>query len=115
MADGSPLRVRANGRGAAAMPWLVGVAVGVAVLGPALRPGSLLNLDLVLTPVTPVPRGVWALGPELSRRVPLGVPVACVAVVGGPAAGKALLLASIALVFAGVWRLTDGLSSIARA
>ena len=51
--------------------------MAVVVLGPALKPGSLLNLDLVFTPRMPVPRGIWGLGPELSRRIPLGVLVAC--------------------------------------
>jgi hypothetical protein len=89
-----------------AAPWLAGVALALLVLGPALGPGSLLNLDLVLTPTIPVPRGVWALGPELSRRVPLGVALAWVStVVGGPAAGKLLIGLSLAIGFAGVWRL----------
>jgi len=85
------------------------------VLGPALAPGSLLNLDLVLTPTIPVPRGVWALGPELSRRIPLGVFVAWASVVvGGPFAGKALLAASIAVAFVGVWRLAANTPFVCR-
>jgi len=91
-----------------ATPWLAGVALALLVLGPALAPGSLLNLDLVLTPTIPVPRGVWALGPELSRRVPLGVPLAWAsAVIGGGAAGKFLLGLALVIAFAGAWRLVS--------
>ena len=75
-------------------------------LGPALTPGSLLNLDLVFTPTIPVPRGVWALGPELARRVPIGVLLAWAStVIGGPLAGKLLLGGAFAIGFAGAWRL----------
>src|SRR3954463_16643478 len=89
-----------------AAPWFAGVALALLVLGPALAPGSLLNLDLVFTPTIPVPRGIWALGPELSRRVPLGVALAWAStVVGGPIAGKVMLGLAIAVAFVGVWRL----------
>src|SRR5437764_9796774 len=90
----------------AAAPWFGGIALAALVLGPALAPGSLLNLDLVLTPTIPVPRGVWALGPELSRRVPLGVPLAWAStLIGGPLAGKLPLGGPIAIAFVGLWRL----------
>src|SRR5437868_12126462 len=90
----------------AAAPWLSGIAIAGLVLGPALAPGSLLNLDLVFTPTIPVPRGVWALGPELSRRVPLGAALAWApTLIGGPLAGKLLLGGALAIAFAGVWRL----------
>jgi hypothetical protein len=103
--DGLSRRMAQSARVRAA-PWLAGVGLAVLVLGPALAPGSLLNLDLVFTPTIPVPRGVWALGPELSRRVPLGVALAWVStVVGGPVAGKLLLGIALAAAFAGVWRL----------
>ncbi|MBV8305665.1 MAG: hypothetical protein JOZ04_15745, partial [Acidimicrobiia bacterium] len=89
-----------------AAPWVAGAAVALLVLGPALAPGSLLNLDLVLTPTIPVPRGVWALGPELSRRVPLGVALAWAStLIGGPLAGKLLLGGALAVAFVGVWQL----------
>jgi hypothetical protein len=107
--------MRQGSRGAAVAPWLAGVVLAVVVVGPGLAPGSLLNLDLVLTPVFPVPRGIWALGPELSRRVPLGVFVAWASVVvGGPLAGKVLLLASLSAAFVGVYRLADGAGTLAR-
>jgi hypothetical protein len=99
----------------AAAPLLAGAALAVLVLGPALAPGSLLNLDLVFTPTIPVPRGVWGLGPELSRRVPLGVVLAWAsAIVGGPVAGKALLGVALAAAFAGAWRLVPTLGMPAR-
>src|SRR5437764_9449177 len=89
-----------------AAPWLAGAALALLVLGPALAPGSLLNLDLVFTPTIPVPRGVWALGPELSRRVPLGVALAWAStIIGGPLAGKLPLGGPIAIAFVGLWRL----------
>lgn len=89
-----------------AWPWAVGAGAAVAVLGPALRPGSLLSLDLVLVPRVPVPSGVWGLGPELPRRVPYGVALAWASnVVGGAAAGKALLGLAIAGAVVGATRL----------
>src|SRR4051812_20522636 len=107
--------MRPKSRGAAVAPWLAGIVVAVVVLGPGLGPGSLLNLDLVLTPVIPVPRGVWALGPELSRRVPLGVLLGWASVVvSGPVAGKLLLLASLSAAFAGTYRLAEGTGTAAR-
>src|SRR5437016_4928671 len=98
-----------------AAPWLAGGALAGLVLGPALAPGSLLNLDLVFTPTIPVPRGVWALGPELSRRVPLGVALAWASrIVGGPLAGKVLLGVALAVAFAGAWRLLPNATVPAR-
>src|SRR3954454_20652309 len=91
---------------ARAAPWLAGTALALLVLGPALAPGPLLNLDIVFTPTIPVPRGIWALGPEVSRRVPLGVALAWAStVVGGPIAGKVMLGLAIAFAFVGVWLL----------
>ncbi|TMK83379.1 MAG: hypothetical protein E6G57_15950 [Actinobacteria bacterium] len=79
------------------------------------RRASLLNLDLVFTPTIPVPRGVWALGPELSRRVPLGAALAWAStLIGGPLAGKLLLGGALAIAFAGVWRLLPDAGVAAR-
>lgn len=90
-------------------PWLAGATVGLLVLGPALAPGALFNLDLVLTPVIPVPQGVWGLGPELPRRLPFMLPLAWAsAVVDGAAAAKVALVALFALAFAGAARLVRG-------
>ena len=87
--------------------WLVGLVLSLAVMGPALRPGSLLNLDLVLVPDPPVPSGVWGLGPELPRRVPMWVPVAWLSsLVGGDLVGRLLLIGGLVVAFAGMYRLT---------
>jgi hypothetical protein len=84
-------------------------------MGPALRPGSLLSLDLVLLPTIPVPPGVWGLGPELPRRVPYGAVLAWLsAVVTGPFAGKALIVVSVAAACAGAIRLADAAPPAAR-
>src|SRR5207302_2099885 len=67
------------------------------------------------TPTMPLPRGVWALGPELSRRVPLGVPVAWAStVLGGPVVGKVLLGASLVVAFAGASRLVPTIGVVGR-
>jgi hypothetical protein len=98
------------------VPWIVGVTAGLVVLGPALRGGSLLSLDLVVTPITPVPRGVWGLGPELPRRVPLTVPLAWAStVIGGPAAWKLVAIAALATACVGSWRLASRAPAVCRA
>jgi hypothetical protein len=87
--------------------WLAGTLLGVVLLGPVLTPGAVLTLDLVLIDPVPVPRGVWGLGPEIARRVPLWVPVAWLSpLLGGEAVGKALMVASIAIGYAGAHRFT---------
>ena len=87
-------------------PWLAGTTLGLVVLGPALAPGALFNLDLVLTPDIPVPQGVWGLGPELPRRLPFMVPLAWAStVVDGTVVAKALLVAVFAVAFVGAQRL----------
>jgi hypothetical protein len=87
-------------------PWLVGTALGLVVMGPALRSGPLLNLDLVLFDQVPVPRGAWGLGPEFPRRVPTFLPLAWLGdVVGAEVVGKAILVLSVAVAFVGVHRL----------
>jgi hypothetical protein len=95
--------------------WVAAAGLAVVLLGPVLGPGSLLTLDLVVTDPVPVPRGVWGLGPELPRRVPLWVPLAWLSpLVSGEALGKALLALCIALAFAGAYRLADRLAHEAR-
>ncbi|MEZ5204682.1 MAG: hypothetical protein R2701_09970 [Acidimicrobiales bacterium] len=87
-------------------PWGVGVLVGLLVVGPGLGGGSLLSLDLLVTPEMAVPPGVYGLGPALSQRVPLFVLVGWLAaVVGGPVAVKVLLVGWVAAGFAGAARL----------
>ncbi|MDP9452079.1 MAG: DUF3367 domain-containing protein [Actinomycetota bacterium] len=89
-------------------PWLLGSVAAILVLGPALAPGPLLGLDLVITPEVPVPRGVWGLGPDLPRRVPLGIALAWAsAAVGGPLAAKVLFALCLVVAFAGAWRLAS--------
>lgn len=91
---------------ASAWPWLAGVAGAGLLLGPALAPGALLSLDLVLTPRIPFPEALLGLGHDLPRRVPLGAPLAWASdLVGGPAAGKMLLLTCLTVAFAGIVRL----------
>lgn len=90
------------------LPWLLGMAVAAVVLGPALRGGAMLNLDLVITPEVPVPRGVWGLGPDLPRRVPLGVVLAWASsLVGGPRAAVFLFGLCLTVAFVGAWRLAQ--------
>lgn len=97
------------------IPWPLGLVAALVVLGPALRPGSLLSLDLVMTSRIPLPRGVWGLGPDLPRRVPLGVLLSWTStLIGGEAAGKLLLVASLTLAFVGAWRLATGTPVLCR-
>ena len=78
--------------------------VGLLVVGPGLGGGSLLSLDLLVTPEMAVPPGVYGLGPALSQRVPLFVLVGWLAaLVGGPVAVKVLLVGWVAVGFAGAW------------
>lgn len=99
---------------ARALPWLAGLVGALVVMGPALAPGALFNLDLVLTPDLPVPRGVWGLGPELPRRVPLWLPVAWLSpLIGGATAGKALMVAAVTVAFVGAYRLAAPRSVLA--
>jgi hypothetical protein len=87
-------------------PWAVGVALGLAVLGPGLGGGSLLSLDLLVTPHIPVPNGLYGLGPALSQRVPSFAVLALVAlVVGGPVATKLAIVGMVAAAFVGASRL----------
>jgi hypothetical protein len=84
----------------------VGLLLGLVVVGPGLAGGSLLSLDLLVTPEIPVPSGMFGLGPALSQRVPLFALVGGLsAVVGGPVATKVLLVAWMAAGFAGAARL----------
>jgi hypothetical protein len=86
--------------------WGLGLVAALVVVGPGLRPGSWLNLDMVVTPITPVPRGVWGLGPELPRRVPYALPLAWLSsVVDSTWVVKAMVVVSIAAAVAGAWNL----------
>ena len=108
-------RPASAGRRGALGWWAAGVALGLAVLGPAARSGSLLNYDLVLLPELRVPSGVWGLGPDLPRRLPLLVPLGWASAVGlSDVVGKALLVAALAAAFVGSARLAHGAPLAAR-
>lgn len=88
--------------------WAVGVVAALAVVGPGLAPGAWFNVDLVVTDVTPVPRGVWGLGPELPRRVPFALPFAWLsALAPGALPWKLAVVAALASGVAGTWRLVS--------
>jgi hypothetical protein len=87
--------------------WTIALAVGVVMMGPALGPGALLNLDLLAFATADLPRGTWGLGPELPRRVPLGTLLAPLnTVFGGETVTKVLLVVIIVAAFVGAFRLT---------
>jgi hypothetical protein len=97
------------------VPWAVGGAAGLAVVGPGLAPGSLLNLDLLVLPRFRVPPGIWGLGPELPRRVPYGVVLAWASqVTSGPFVGKAFIAVAVATAVVGASRLTAGAPAVVR-
>lgn len=86
--------------------WLVGVVLAVLVIGPGLGPGSLLNLDLLVTPEIPIPNGIFGLGPRLSQRTPFFVLFGIGSwLVGGPLATKVLLVFLLAAGYVGMSRL----------
>jgi len=100
---------------AARWPWLAGLGLALAVTGPALGPGLLLNLDLVVTHDPPVPNGVWGLGPELPRGMPYQAPLAWLStILDGAAVSKAVLVAVIVVAFVGAFRLAAGAPTTAR-
>lgn len=92
-------------------PWLargLGALLGLLVLGPALAPGALFSLDLILPESIPVPRGAWGLGPELPRRVPLMLPFAWLSpVMSAPMLMKTAVVVAIAAGFVGVYRIVE--------
>jgi len=51
------------------------LVLAIAFLGPGLGRGALMNLDLMVLPEMDVPSGVWGLGPEFPRRLPLWLPI----------------------------------------
>ena len=108
----TPAGVHGLGRAVLGVPlwsWAVGLVVSLAVMGPALGPGSLLNLDLVLVPNPPVPAGMWGLGPELPRRVPMWGFMAWIsALISGNTVGKVFVVVSLTLAFVGMYRLLAG-------
>lgn len=98
-----------------AWPWAAGAIAAVAVIGPGLAPGNLFLLDADFVAHYPVPAGVWALGPEIPRRVPLGLILAWASgPIGGAFAAKLVLAALLALAFAGACRLATAAAWPAR-
>ncbi|HVM40809.1 MAG TPA: hypothetical protein VM618_08555, partial [Acidimicrobiia bacterium] len=85
--------------------WLIAVLVAAAVVGPALALGPMLSLDLVVVDRLGVPDGVFGLGGELPRAVPLWSLLAILALVTGPAAAVVMaVVAAVAGGFVGVVR-----------
>ncbi|MFZ4717973.1 MAG: hypothetical protein ACOYMR_01025 [Ilumatobacteraceae bacterium] len=92
---------------ATVVDWGIPCVVAVLLLGPALQPGLLFNLDLVLTPQLDTPSGFWGLGPELPRRLPLWLPFSWLSsIVPGTLTGKLLMVALFVLPWVGMVRLT---------
>jgi hypothetical protein len=101
MQTAAPVRLRSG-----LVPWLVGLAAGLLALGPALRPGYLLRLDMVTVPDPPLTSALLGLDPTLPRAVPSDLAAAALArLVPDDAAVKLLLLAAFTLAAAGAARL----------
>ena len=101
-----PASGAARARFATRVDLLVGAVLGAVILGPALGPGSLLSLDLLVTPHIPIPNGLYGLGPALSQRVPSFAALGLASfLLGGPLATKLALLAMVASAYAGAARL----------
>ena len=104
-----PTRLRRSLAGVPLWTWAGAALVSMVMIGPGLRPGALLNLDLVVIDGIPVPHGMWGLGPELPRRVPLWGPIAWVStVLGGEFVVKTMMVAAIVVAAAGMYRLVSG-------
>ncbi|MGA9279108.1 hypothetical protein, partial [Ilumatobacter sp.] len=90
--------------------FVLPVLLGVLVLGPALGPGVLLNLDLVVFADLDLPAGFWGLGPELPRRLPLWVPISAVSsLIPATLSTKLLMLLVFPVAWAGMVRFATGL------
>jgi hypothetical protein len=87
-------------------PWGAGLLLGLVVLGPGLGGGSLLSLDLLVTPSIPIPNGIFGLGPALSQRVPLFAFLGMGSwLLGGPVTLKVAVVVWSSAAFAGAARL----------
>ncbi len=75
------------------------------LLSPALGPGALLNLDLVITRHADVGGGMWGLGPELPRLGPLEVPLGLLGSLSSGWIVKWVLVLAPALAATGTHRL----------
>lgn len=89
--------------------WGWSIALALVLLGPALAPGYVLNLDMVFTPHQPLLPWMFGLDGGLPRAVPQDVAVGLLA---GPLSGavvqKVALLAAFSLAGVGVARLLRG-------
>jgi hypothetical protein len=109
----SPIEVRdgvSRAYAALSSSWVqvaVGVALGVAVTGPAWTGDALLNLDLAVFDRVPNSPGFWGIGPELPRRAPVITVLAFVTNVvgGGVQLTAAFMTMCIAVAFVGAVRL----------
>lgn len=93
----------------ALLPAIASVGLAVVVLGPALRPGYVLNADQVFVPEQDLLPWMLGVGGGLPRSVPQD---AVVAVLSGPVPGwvweKSALVAAVALLALGTARLVGG-------
>ncbi|MEI8239119.1 MAG: hypothetical protein WCI22_06820, partial [Actinomycetota bacterium] len=90
--------------------WGIPLLAALLVLGPALLPGALFNLDLVLVPHLDLPSGFWGLGPELPRRLPLWVPISWLStLVPATVSGKLLMVAVFVVAWVGMARFAGSL------
>jgi hypothetical protein len=97
-------------------PWVAGAGGALVVLGPFLRAGALLGLDLAVLPSLRVSDGVFGLGPSLPRRGLWLVGASLLShVLGGPRAVTLLLGLAMTLGFVGVTRLARGAPAVAQA
>jgi hypothetical protein len=88
------------------VPWLLGLAAGLLALGPGLRPGYLLRLDMVAVPDPPLTAALLGIDQTLPRAVPSDLVAALLArVVPADAAVKLLLLVAFTVATAGAARL----------
>jgi hypothetical protein len=88
------------------IPALVGLAAGLLALGPALRPGYLLRLDMVTVPDPPLVGALLGIDPTLPRAVPSDLAAALLAhLLPSDLAVKLLLVAAFAVGAAGAARL----------
>jgi hypothetical protein len=72
--------------------------LAVVFLGPGLGRGALMNLDLMVLPEMSIPSGVWGLGPEFPRRLPLWLPVTVLSPIVPATITTKLLLVAIFVV-----------------
>ena len=97
-----------------AAEWVGPTVIALLLLGPALRPGVLFNLDLILTPQLDTPLGFWGLGPELPRRLPLWLPISWLSgLIPATVVGKVLLVALFVVPWVGMARLTKRIATTA--